>query len=971
MKKRLQAIGRDEEIAAIQEAAGRARAGRTQVVFVEGCAGTGKSTLVGSALRACEEWNELSVVLDDEHCGMPGYLIRHILLSFGLSCSADASADDLVELAQQGLAEVEEPTAIMVSRLDKVDDLSAQVLLRLCSSLQQAPILMVFVAQVNTRVPVRRLSDYVRTNLDGTHVAVEPYGTAETKQLLSTYLRTPLSEELVQQVHEETAGYPLLIAALGRHLAATPLGRRSLSEALRAMRSGPDWLRMRSAVEEILKDVDALTARLLQVLAAARTPLTRHQLDAAVQTSVDVSALLETGLARWDDTVLGYAPRNAVVAQLLLDHCSAEDLAEVHRTLTAVAPAEAMAYRVQLLRTQEEQEALEPVMLRLREAGGEALSRGDLKSAFDSYYACAQLRPDQVALADMIDVALPLGRLERLVEFEPALRSLPSSLLRQGALAALALGQGDLTGALEALETHEGADHTEIGALVYAQAVAETGMHLALHHAHWKLRTPGQRAVQMLTAWEQDLCQRRCDAAAEPLRARICGVRAFIRLWESFSRRDPEGLKQSVTEMENLLKELEEIPGTEVYTAGLRAMRATRLMQLGQRDEIYPDLLELVDFPVPHHFLLYMQTQLALLLFSAGYWEEAENLASRAAGRALLSRESSASLISYAVVALTRGFQGRWDEVAPLIDELGRVKMSYGPLVASIYDWVCACRVGGLGDHEEALRHLLRMRDEQGGWWSIGPEPMLLLARSAYYAKARTLGAQVLRSVLAGDTPLSPELSHTVAVNYLAGFAAWSDGDTRGAWRHLVATMRWFVERPPFRSAQPHYEGGAFRLLMAILALDMAELFIQRPQDIYAQREEARQNLEWAITVFRSCGAQALLERACCVVAAFEDHPGVSAPTRGDGVHTLDPASLEPETDSAPTSAGDDLLRELTKREKQVALRIAEGETNREIAEAMKLSVRTVDYHVSNLLAKLNLDSRREVRQLLRAHAGQ
>jgi DNA-binding NarL/FixJ family response regulator len=48
----------------------------------------------------------------------------------------------------------------------------------------------------------------------------------------------------------------------------------------------------------------------------------------------------------------------------------------------------------------------------------------------------------------------------------------------------------------------------------------------------------------------------------------------------------------------------------------------------------------------------------------------------------------------------------------------------------------------------------------------------------------------------------------------------------------------------------------------------------------------------------------------------------------------------------------------LTKREVQVARLLGRGLTNREIAAELVISVRTVDRHVENILAKLDLRSR-------------
>jgi DNA-binding NarL/FixJ family response regulator len=51
----------------------------------------------------------------------------------------------------------------------------------------------------------------------------------------------------------------------------------------------------------------------------------------------------------------------------------------------------------------------------------------------------------------------------------------------------------------------------------------------------------------------------------------------------------------------------------------------------------------------------------------------------------------------------------------------------------------------------------------------------------------------------------------------------------------------------------------------------------------------------------------------------------------------------------------------LTERELEVALLVIEGASNREIAERLYLSVRTVEVHVGRILAKLEVRSRVEL----------
>jgi DNA-binding NarL/FixJ family response regulator len=58
-----------------------------------------------------------------------------------------------------------------------------------------------------------------------------------------------------------------------------------------------------------------------------------------------------------------------------------------------------------------------------------------------------------------------------------------------------------------------------------------------------------------------------------------------------------------------------------------------------------------------------------------------------------------------------------------------------------------------------------------------------------------------------------------------------------------------------------------------------------------------------------------------------------------------------------PASVSTGAAEELTPREREVLTYIAEGFTNREIAEALVISVKTVDRHRENIIQKLNLHS--------------
>jgi DNA-binding CsgD family transcriptional regulator len=57
----------------------------------------------------------------------------------------------------------------------------------------------------------------------------------------------------------------------------------------------------------------------------------------------------------------------------------------------------------------------------------------------------------------------------------------------------------------------------------------------------------------------------------------------------------------------------------------------------------------------------------------------------------------------------------------------------------------------------------------------------------------------------------------------------------------------------------------------------------------------------------------------------------------------------------------------LTKRQASVALLLAEGRSNEEIARALSISSHTARHHTEQVLAKLNAKSRAEVAPLIRS----
>ena len=91
----------------------------------------------------------------------------------------------------------------------------------------------------------------------------------------------------------------------------------------------------------------------------------------------------------------------------------------------------------------------------------------------------------------------------------------------------------------------------------------------------------------------------------------------------------------------------------------------------------------------------------------------------------------------------------------------------------------------------------------------------------------------------------------------------------------------------------------------------------------------------------------------------------IRAVARGESL--LDPSVTRTVLDRlrAAEHRGDDRLDRLTGQERRILTLIAEGRTNREIADALYLAEKTVKNYVSNMLTKLGMQRRSQAAALL------
>lgn len=964
------AIGRDQEVALIRRIADQVAQRRPHFIYIEGFMGVGKSSMLHKGLEPYRHWQAVPIVLDRHQSTDPMALLRDIIRRPGDDLEG-LSPDETIHLAVERATAREEPAVFSIMNAHWADDASVDAILRICSLLRDSPVLIVMSARPSPRSIANRLAGFARNSPNASYIGLDPFLPADTRAQLEQYLNTPVSSDLVAAVHQETAGYPLLTREVGASLAAAPIGTRRLSSTVAEVRTGQSATRMRRALEEMLEPAAGQTIVMLGLLAASAQPLSQRQLEQAIGSSIDFSGLLETGMAVWDDTRLGFRPRNRLVASALLDRLSTQQLAEIHSTLSEVTDGpQALHHRAEAARACPGD--LESLIESLRDSASQSLRQRDMEKTCQSLFRVAQLHPDERALRELMHIAIPLGHVRQLHVFKETIQTLDRGPLRQAGLALLEADGNNLIGAVEALEAQPRLDCHDDGALVFAIAVAHVTARLGISGISGRAAGVKMHTLMMLSALDENLRQRIEAGEAHngreiPLeweRAHAAGLRSFIELWQLLDHRDPRMMLRTVEEISGEIHRLDQIPGSEIFQPGLLAGRGTRLRQLSDPSAAYADLSRVTASTAPALFLSHAQTQLARLLFGAGFWEEAKDFSRGASGRAVLDGEDASALIAYATWALIPVSQGRYEEVEPLIQEMIAVRKDSGPAVCAALDYLQVWKAVVEDDHETALQYLLRMRDELGGWWDFGVDPILLLARSAHYAGGRSIVSGAHQAVLAGDLPAREECRVPIAA-YMEGLQAWAAHDPTKAMERFLVVYRWFELQPSFRPGQQ--AAGGHRMHKAFTFLDMGALVLAFPDALRRHRTTVIEGLEWAATFFGSVGSDALMRLAIEEISSLRPRLGDPSPGTRSAAQVADDKRSGPDHEAAPgAEPAADPLQGLSARERQVALLVAEGNTNKEIAEELSVSVRTVDFHVGNVLSKLNLASRREVRQYLR-----
>ncbi|WP_301176416.1 ATP-binding protein [Actinomadura geliboluensis] len=305
---------------------------------------------------------------------------------------------------------------------------------------------------------------------------------------------------------------------------------------------------------------------------------------------------------------------------------------------------------------------------------------------------------------------------------------------------------------------------------------------------------------------------------------------------------------------------------------------------------------------------------------------------------------------------------GRLEEAAAVADEATAVGRDLRSQEVLAYGLIQQCLTASwTGDHERALRagdEAVANDTGSGEWWTH----MAHVARALAVINEGRLeeGATALIAACGDGTAGLDFSTLLICAEALAAVrAAQDDAADAAKWADIAEAITDPLltgDTGLARLTRAHALRAADPAASAALAAEAADLLAKagrRPEAGRAElaaglahaaagdRSRARDRLRAAAEVFEACGMKGLLAQ----VAREQRRLGVRVPAAGSAA-------------GKGAKGRKDLPFGLSPREHEIALLVAEGNSNQQIAERLYLSVRTVETHLSRVFAKIGVSSR-------------
>jgi DNA-binding NarL/FixJ family response regulator len=933
-------VGRASEIAELTDALEQAREGSGSLVLLAGEAGVGKSSLAHEAASAAGSplWGAASegataaygpivAALRSRLRTEPGALaecgplLPHLALLLPELGEPAAESDraTIFEAIRCALAHLGtgEPAVVVLDDLQWSDDTTLELLAALAEPLRQMPVLVI-AAYRSDGLPrehrLRWLRNELRRGGNLRELTLEPLDRDGVAALLGELLPEGPSPSLVRTVHDRTLGSPFfvceLVAALGVRDSLRP-GPRGLELAEGGEVPIPDSIR-----EAVLIGASDLSPAAREAAEAAAVIGQRVDLELAtgLAPADGLAELLEAGLLEEGDR--GQAAfRHTLAQEALYAEVPWMRRRELHKSLAEALDergGSSLEIATHWLGAGEEARAREALVAAGRDSEALHAHRDAVRAARQAL----ELWPEDEAEELRAETLARYGRCAELTgdlsEAAKAWRELAAVQDRRGD----GLGRAEAQRRLAAVQELSGErDQAQAARRLAAEGFSAAGQPAEAALERLALADHHRRRAEYGEAIE--LAQAAAEAAVEAERvdigARVLGLRGVVEAKGGDYARGLESVRSGLA----LALEHDLTPiAAELY------QRLSLVLYDGadyrQAEEALDTALDLCRTDGDAGTEVACVTCLVYVLRERGEWARAAEL-----GRELIE-SGTAVWVAEGLVGAIHAFEGKLTSARRLLTSSRAVSTEvghYNMYVDSTTSLAIVAAAEGLDDEaasrcRELLARWEESEDHHYAVWGVR------WAASWFARGGRRKDAQLCAAALG---QMAAEGGHEDAVAALAqavGELALLEGDAAGAadsFSRAVELHRTLAI--PHERAQVELRAG--------VALAAA-----------GEREEGLERLCDAYRCATKLGARPLAAEAAKEVAALGE-------------------SVAQRLGSRAAAASEDGVQ-LTRRELEVLRHVAVGRTNREIAQELFISQRTVDMHVRNLLGKLDCRSRVE-----------
>ena len=920
----IELLEREDEVAALHQALGQARAGSGRLVIIEGEAGIGKTTLLRTAIEAARDTGipVIRATASELEIAQGFGVVRSLLTEIRRLPGADApfegpaaGARAVVDPASAGTPGVVPDRAdtfhalfwLMVNLTERgpilvaVDDAhwadaaSAEFLAYLVPRLPDLPLLLVMTMRPTTESPAL---DLVRFAADATRLSPAPL----TSDAVSTLARNAGVESLDDAQRDalwaDTGGNPFYLVELLRS------GRRGLEHLGEA--SVPETIRR--AVDQRIGAPESATRRVAEAIAILGEPPTVEVVAAVAE--LDAPATVAAVRRMTADGVLEHARlafSHPIVRSSVYDAVPAGIRERLHHLAAQVqrqSGADETAVATQLLRTQGRGE--EATVAVLRSAARVAIAQGDPPSA-RRYLERALAEPPGDAV---------LGSVHRELA---------------GAMAALGAPEADAhydEGLAHATAPHERAQ----ARLAQGHALIATGrwqdaarvFERGLQDAEGPdIELKSRLEAGFVSSALVGLVDR--EQAAERL-ARILGspltdpAHRELAAWLAFQH--SVTVSASASESASLAHRAVSGVPLETLVRGTQVVElaAGALVAAGELDADIAMLDGAIE--AAQRIGAYGKAAIYAYCRSLAHLLSGHIVESIADAQAAVAAHEQGWEVFYpgtcaslSQALLERGDIGAAERAIALDDDRWRQRLDFQFMVPIARGRVRMAR----GDHEGAVRELSRAK-EAGEQLGLSSPSILADWRTWYAVAMARIGNQDAADQIACE---SLDLANRWGAPIARARALWAAGLVGGSGG---------IDQ--LREARTIAEQTSAALLEAGMRVDLGAALRRAGRTV-----EAREELGLGADLAHRMGATALLDRARDELAAAGARPRRYAVR---GIESLTPSEL------------------------RVARLAAEGRTNREVAQALYVTPKAVEYHLANAYRKLQIAGRGALADALR-----